>query len=552
MRAALPARPDVRHHPAVLGERIAAAEARARSARTLLPAVEELGRLYHANGYTPEAEACWRLLCARRPDEPRWWYYRAVLRLADNDYDAATTLLRETLSRAPDYSPAYLQLANLQLKTGELEGAERDYQRRLALVPRDPYARLGLVRLALLRQRTGEARGLLEELLKDAPNFSTAHSLYAEILAGAGDEKRASWHRWLGVETIRYTEPEDSWLEELEPWCHDYDRLCVLGSVESMREHRDRARALFERAIQVNPAAFDAYQLLSALYFKQEQPAQARDLLEQARPRLAPANPTAWFTYLCRAYRLLGQPAEAERVAREGLALKSDSPELLEALGLALADLGRHTDAVPAYETALGRNPNDASINYNLAVSLLALRRLDDVLAALDRSLTLQPAFPPTLLLRARIEMAAAHWPEAETYLRPLIESHPDDAEARRLFAEWHQHMGAAAEKRGEPAEAERYYQSGLALDPNAAELHVRLGAFYLVHRRFADAIQPLEAHHRLQPESAPGCLFLGQAYAATGRRDEAREVLKQGEELAGRAGNARTARACRELLERL
>lgn len=552
VEASLPARPDIAAHPRIIGELLTKAEAKARSADSALDGVEELGRLYHANGFSAQAEACWRLLRDRQPRQPRWGYYLADLRRAESDDAGMAELMRETLALAPDYSPAHLHLGNLQLKAGDFDGAERDYRLRLALEPRDPYARLGLARLALQRKRTDEARTLLEELLKDAPNFSSAHNLLAEILTAAGEAERANRHRWLGVETFRYAEPADPWVDELSSWCYDYERLCVLGSIESMRENREGARALYERAIGLNPEALDAYLLLSVLHFRQEQPLEARDLLEQARSRVTVANPTALFVQLSRAYRLLQQPAEAERVAREGLAQASDSAELLETLGLALADLKRHEEAVNAYRTALRRNLNDASLNYNLAVSLLSLGRLDDVLEALDRSLTLQPTFPPTLVLRGRIEMAAGHWEKAEEYLRPVFESHPENAEARTLLAQWHQHQGEQAEAGNELTLAEQHYRDGLAIDPTSARLQLRLGLFYITRARFADAVAPLETYRRLSPEDAQGCLLLGRAYAALGRRDEAREMLASGARLGDAAGNARIADICREALRRM
>lgn len=552
IRTGLPARPEVASWPAKFVEQVAAAETMARTPSTALSGVTELGRLYHANGFKREAEACWHLMLDRQPREPRWRYYLADLRRAESDNTGMTAFLRQTLELAPDYSPAHLQLANLQLKLGDLTGAERDYRARLALVPRDPYATLGLVRIALQRKRTEEARALLEEILKDAPNFATAHNLYAEILTAAGETNQANWHRWLGVETLRYVEPADPWLDEMQLWCYDYDRLCVLGSVASLRENQDQAKELYERAIELSPDELDAYQLLSVTYLKQERPEQARDLLEQARSRVTKGDLTPLFTQLCRAYRMLRQLTEAERLARQGLAQIGDKAELFETLGLILADMERHQEAVAAYEAALARNPNDASTNYNLAVSLLSLRRLDDVLEALDRSLTLQPTFPPTLLLRGRIEMAAGHWEQAERCLRPVFESHPENTEARRLLAGWHRHMGEQAEQNKDLASAERHYREGSLIDPHNVELLGRLGAFYLVHARFADAVEPLESWHRLQPGHAQGCLLLGQAYAGAGRQEQAREVLAKGALLADQTGDARTAARCREAARRL
>ena len=475
VRAALPSRPDVRGQPPDFVTRLTEAEARTEAGETLLEAVAELGRLYQANGYDAEASRCWQVLCARQPDEPRWWYYRAMLRLADSDDEEAAVALRETLTRAPGYAPARWQLGNLLFKTGDLAGAENEFRLRLGLLPRDPYARLGLARVALQARRTAEAKAQLEFVLKEAPHFSTAHNLYAEILAAEGDRAQASWHRWLGVETLRYTDPVDPWLEELQPWCYDYDRLCVAGSIESMRENRDRARSLFERAIALKPTDFDAYRLLAAMHFRQNESAHALALFETARSRLGEKLPVEWYAETSRAYRLLARPADAESVVREGLVRRGESAELLEALGLALADLQRHAEAVAAYRAALQRNPNDASINYNLAVSLLALHDLDEALAALDRSLRLQPTFPPTLLLRGRIELAAGHWAEAENYLRPLVEAHPENGDARQALAEWHGHMGEQAEQRGDRAGAERNYRDGLTLVPDDPALLARL-----------------------------------------------------------------------------
>ena len=548
----LPDRPNLVGQPAIFRTLLGRAEAKARRPVTRVAGMEELGMLYQANGFAVEAEACWRELHQLEPSDARWCYRLAGLRLAAGDTDEGGFLLRRTLDLAPAYSPAVLQMAELKFKTGDLEGAARNYARRLALSPRDPYARLGLVRLALQERRADEARKLVEELLADAPNFATAHNLYAQMLEAAGEVEAAKWHRWLGVETLRYVPPEDPWLDELQSWCYNYNRLCVRGSVEALRKNEHGARTLYERAVEIDPAAFAAYRLLAALDFEQARPAEARAVLERARAVVNEADLTPLFLDLCRAYRELEQPELALRLAQEVLAQRENSPELLEALGLALAELARHGEAVEAYRTALVQKPNDASINYNLAVSLLALGQLDDALEALDLALVMQPTFPPAMLLRGRLEMAAGHWEAAENYLRPIFESHRQDAQARRLLAQWHRHMGAEAEKTNAPAEAERHYREGASLAPDFAEVQASLGIFLVVRSRYAEAVEPLETYHRLQPQNAAGCLFLGQAYLGVGRAEAARELLARGAELGERTGNSRTVDACREILRRM
>jgi HemY protein len=463
-----------------------------------------------------------------------------------------TAFLEETLARAANYAPARLQLANLQFKSGELEQAERNFRLRLEALPQDPYARLGLVRVALQRGQTDEAKAVLELLIKDTPTFSTAHNLHAELLAAAGDTAGANKHRWLGRETLRYREPQDPWLDELLAWCHDYDRLCVLGTIEFQTEQHVRAQGYFERAIRVQPDKPDAYELLAGVYLKINDAARARDLLEQALPHLTEKKSAGVFTTLSLAYRSLKEPTEAARVARLGLEQVGQQPELLDALGLALAESGKHEEAVKTWQAALAKNPGDVNTNYNLAKSYLALRRLDDALEALDRSLTLQPSYLPTLLLRGEIELAAGHLDLAQKYLQSAFESHPENDEARRLLVGWHLRSGNTAESKNDPAAAERHYREGLTLDGKHPELLARLGLFYLAHNRASDAIEPLTSYHALQPENAPGCLFLGQAYVATAQREKARDILTKGVQLAERSGNTKTANECRRLLLQL
>jgi tetratricopeptide (TPR) repeat protein len=552
VQAGLPAMPDLSGQPAILTEQLAEAAARTRSARTAAAGLADLGRLYHANNFPDEAAACWRLLRTEQPAEARWCYYLADLSRITGAQADVTALLEETLRLAPDYSPARLQLANLRFKSGEHAEAARHYRLRLEQVPQDPHARLGLVRIAQLEGRSDDVRSQLEELLRDSPHFATAHNLYAEILAADGDEAGAARHRWLGAETLRYRDAADPWLDELQEWCHDYGRLCALGTLEMQTENRARAAVLFERAIRLRPAEPAAYELLASLHLKHSDAAAARDLLEKAIPRFAGKKSPLPYTLLGQAYRALQQPAEAVRVAHLGLAQAGEQPELLDALGLGLAASGRHEEAVAAWQRALARAPDDAGINYNLATSLLALGRLDDALAALDRSLTLQPTFLPTLILRAEIELEAGHLEGAEKYLQPAHASQPNDPRIRRLLATWYLKSGAAAEASRDPVAAEKHYRDGLALDADHAELQVSLGVFCLVQSRPADAIAPLAAYHRLQPENAEGCLFLGQAYAAAGRREEAREILTKGAQLAERTGRTRTAQHCRRLLQQL
>ena len=550
---ALPTPPNFTGKPAILSELVAKATTLCHTRGHALEGVEELGKLYHANGYREGAEACWRLLHREQPREARWIYFLADLRRAASDYDSVASLLAETVKLAPDYSPAWLWRANLELKTGQLATAEHDFKQRLALVPKDSHAFLGLARVAQQRGQNDAARKLVEQLVQDAPQLSTGHNLYAEILSAAGDTEGARKQRWLGRETERFREADDPWLDGLNAWCYDFTRLCVLAVIEGQTERGDKGKSFIERAVQLEPGNPIGYELLGKFYRKAGEMEKARDTFEKGLRVAKDHKPSPmYYVNLSEVYRQLKEPGGALQIAQRGLAENKDQLELYDAVGVALADLNRQEEAVAAFREALAHSPNDTNSNYNLGMSLLVLGRQDEAHDAFKRSLVLQPTFMKALSLLGRWEMEAGRLDTAGEYLKQLYESHPDLPEARQMLARWNLLSGQVAEKKNDLNAVEEYYRAAAALDPGRAELQVTLGVFYLVHGRVNDALAPLEAFHKLQPNDPQSSLFLGQVYAQLGRADEARRVLTEGERLATRAGQTTTTAHFREMLQGL
>ena len=563
---AIPALP-ARLAPKEFAERLARADAQVRERKDAIAAAAELGRLYQANGYNAQAEQCWRALERVRPTEAHWPYYLADLARARSDYAAMGEALQRAVQLAPDYAPAWLRLADWQLKNGQTEAAFANYNHRLALVPKDPYARLGLARIALQKGDRTAAGILLAELVQDTPSFSTGHNLYAEYLTANGDTSGASRQRWLGRETGRFRDADDPWLDELTARCYDYQRLLVLGTLDYQTERGDKGESFFRRAIQVQPHACPAYELLGRVYLKNHDAARAKEILEEglrrseevsAEERVAPATPafarpsSMYYVDLSQAYRDLKQPERAVAVAREGLAKLGDSLELDDTLGIALGAAGNYDEAIEALHRALAFNINDSDSNYNLALCLKAEGREPEALEALHRSLVLQPTFPAALIILARREMELGHLDEAEKYIQPLYDSHPEMKEVRDLALEWRLQKAKAAEARKDYAEAERNYKGAIGIDQNDPGLVSHLGTMLLVAGQPQEALPWLESFHKMRPDDARGSLYLGQAYAMQGRFPEAKQILADGVAAAERAHAAETAAHLREILSSL
>lgn len=530
---------------------LARARLTAAAPATTLDGIAELGRLYQANGFLEEAEPCWRILQSEQRHEARWPYYHADIARAQSDYATAEAALEETVRRDPAYAPAWLRLAEMKFKSGRLDAAAHDYQRRLALLPGDPYAELGLARVAQQQGRKEETRQRLEQLVARDPKFAAAQNLYAELLAAAGQEEQADYHRWLGREAGRFREAEDAWLDELNRWCHDARQLCHLGTVSFQTEQGDRGRGYFERAIAEDPHDPLGYQLLGELQLRNGEAAAARDVLQRGLASGGAPAP-AHYLLLSQVWEKLGAPDRAMQVLTQGLNRHPDSADLHHGLGLLLAALGQTADAIGAYRRALTLNPALAEADFSLALALLDTGRPADAVAALKHSLVAQPGFPKARLLLGRIAMDAGRLEEAGDYLRPLLKANPGVPEIRQIVARWCLQVGMAALGRQDVPAALEHFGAGLALQPDNPNLNANLGVQLLKLGRAAEAVPFLEKFRQLQPDDPRAALFLGQAYAQAGRIADARPLLTTALEQAEREGNAAVAAHCREILAAL
>ena len=148
--------------------------------------------------------------------------------------------------------------------------------------------------------------------------------------------------------------------------------------------------------------------------------------------------------------------------------------------------------------------------------------------------------------------MELGHLEEAEKYIQPLYDSHPEMKDVRELALQWRLQKAKTAESHRDYAEAERDYKGALAIDQNNPDLVSRLGVMLLVAGQPQQALPWLESFHKSRPDEARGALYLGQAYAMQGRFPDAKRVLGEGIATAERTHAAETAAHLREILNSL
>jgi tetratricopeptide (TPR) repeat protein len=192
LAAAIPRRPDLSARPEELRDRIATCERFARNGPARAAALGELGGLYHANGFYPEASQCYQALLQADARNPRWPHLLASILAGYGETDQALPPERRTLKLAPDYVPARLRLGDLLLKTNQPTAAAEAYAAVLARDPDNAYALLGLGRCDIENGSWTAARQHLQQIAVAHPDFQAALNLLVQVCEHLGDTAAAA------------------------------------------------------------------------------------------------------------------------------------------------------------------------------------------------------------------------------------------------------------------------------------------------------------------------------------------------------------------------
>jgi tetratricopeptide (TPR) repeat protein len=150
-----------------------------------------------------------------------------------NDIPKAEALLKNHLKQTPTDVPAIRMLAEVAVRCGQDEAAERLLVRCLELAPTFTAARYNYAVLLHRRNKVSEALGEIERLLQTEPNNPSYRNLHAVILSRVGEGQRASE---IYTQLLReYPANAKVWLsfghvlktEGLQEECVDAYRRCI-------------------------------------------------------------------------------------------------------------------------------------------------------------------------------------------------------------------------------------------------------------------------------------------------------------------------------------
>ncbi len=396
--AALPAPPDAAGLPAAIRDRLAAAEARARSRFTAAEGLRELGRLYHANGFPEQALHCYRALQALEPQEARWPHLAALLTAGYGELEPALEMWRQATTLDPAYTPAWLRLGETYLKANRPAEAEAAFKQVLQRSPDDAYALFGLARLDFEAQRWDDARQKLETVV-NRTNYTVGYDLIVSLYDRLGQRDRATAIRAAAKASGAYRDPADPWADALIEDCYEPYRLGIAAG--NLARNGDPAGAvrLLQRAVEVAPDDVSAIYQLGTLLIQQGDHAGAIQQLRRCT-ELSPDFADGWAN-LSALQEMLGEKSAAERTLAEGLKNCPQSPGLHLQFARNLQKAGRTAEAITEFQASIRLRPNEPDAYLELGNLLIRQGRSAEGVAEMHRALAAEPGHPMALSVLA-------------------------------------------------------------------------------------------------------------------------------------------------------
>ena len=319
--------------------------------------VGALGMLLHAHEQYGSAERSYRIARSLEPRSLRWVYLMGVVQTEVGDDAGAINSLRDSLAIDPDYVSARARLADVLLRTAELEASRELYTALTREFPGLPTAHYGLGLVAAAQGDKRAAAAHHRHAIDVAPQFGAAHYALALAYRDTGRHDLAERH-----------------LRAHQRWGA---RVPVLPDplLEAVRSLKSTARDLIGEAARL--AGSGRFEESIALHLK----------ALEADPTVAQAH-----VNLISLYGRVGQLDKAAEHYRSALTLERNLADAHYNYGVLLAATGRSSDAAESFRRALEVNPLHAQAHNNLAALFAAEGRLEEAASHYRQAVTHDPA----------------------------------------------------------------------------------------------------------------------------------------------------------------
>lgn len=338
------------------------------SVHALAEAYGDLGQVFHAYELWDSAAAAYRNAIRLAPRDIRSIHLLAEVAMKTGDLEEARRRHAQVLALRPDDLASRVGLGEALLGLNRPEDASREFLEATRIGPGSAAAHAGLGRTALVRRDFAQARTELQIAVRLAPEATRLHYELAMAWRGLGNRDEAARElARAGTVGVRVSDPV---LEELSALRRGERTHLVRGRLAFVNGRMREAADEFAAAVEAEPRSVAGLVGLGSALGMLGRTDQALEALRRAIA-LSPGSPSAHYNVA----RLLSARGENAAALSEYDAVVRLSPRDEDAvLGQAdlLARLGRFPEAREALADGHRRMPEQGRLAHALAYLLAA------------------------------------------------------------------------------------------------------------------------------------------------------------------------------------
>jgi len=369
---------------------------------------------YHADMFFDEADRCYALASELDSSQWRWRYYRALIQAERGGGEPLVENLRRVVNQAADFGPASQRLGDALFKAGKYDEAREAWERAsaagasdtnqpsLALsersesngprhiteVPLAAYANVGLARIALAQGETMKAREILERVATDAPQFSSALRLLADVYRSLGRQADADRFVYRANRLQPFAPYLDPMVDDLARESRNSTLLLRVSSEANLAVNAEWAEYLTRRALEFDPENPETVVKLGRVLRTLGRNDEALGFFQRYH-QMVPGD-FLGLAHIGSCLSAMGRYQEAESYLRRAVA-GIDDPQTHYNLGLLLSITNRPSEAIAEYEKALARDPMHADARLNMATALARQGKTEQASRELTRLVEQDP-----------------------------------------------------------------------------------------------------------------------------------------------------------------
>lgn len=217
----------------------------------------------------------------------------------------------------------------------------------------------------------------------------------------------------------------------------------------------------------------------------------------------------------------LGKHYEAIEVYDEALKKSPNNTEILIARGESLYTVGSYNEALKNFNSALSSTEDDGKIMTRKGDCFLALKRFQDALTCYNEAQEANPEKTETLISKSKYFLRTQKPKESLKLLNKVLEKEPNSYTA--LF-----YKGAALLDLKEPEESIEFFKKSHDENPRCIEAWIQHSYVLYTIRRYNESARCMQQLLELAPDCKEAGMLFIKAKTAAGKYDEAMSFMEK------------------------